>query len=177
MIDFPEAIEKVRQGTPGVAQGHTGPRVAHDRPDLLPLNSLVTMDRTAGTAGLFRTVRTFFQAFSGILQQGLAVGADGVLIRSMMMRAINFRHAYKGRMFTLQPAGQITHAASVLQHPNPGVTVVNQKPDVTVGPVRNCTATGGMAPTDIMLNLASLTLIGSIGRVLKPAEVHNRIPG
>jgi len=109
---------------------HSWPRKAHNLLDLLTLHFFVAMNRTPGTAGFFCAIRTFLKAFYLILQQRLALLTDGPLIRSVVMRAKDFRHAHESRMLSFQPAGEMVHGVSLAIRANGDMTRIKQARDV-----------------------------------------------
>lgn len=106
-VGLAKAVEPMAQAHEGVFPKHARARVAHDRLYLVAAGTLVTMHRTFGASWLFDTEAATVKAYRRIIQERLALAAQSVVRRVMMIAAVNVDHGLHGSPFARQPTAPL----------------------------------------------------------------------
>ena len=93
----------------GMAQGHFGTRVTHHFADVFPHGRLVAVNRAVGAHRLFIAPGTLSESGQGVVDECRAGLAEAIVIRRMVILAVDFEHGSNGLFFPLA-----THDATCL---------------------------------------------------------------
>jgi hypothetical protein len=88
---------------------HTGTRIAHHDPRLLPLHALVAVDRAPGTGGFFLSIRALEESFLRVSQEFLAFSARGRSGAWMVIAAVKANHRLERPVLPAKPGFGLYH--------------------------------------------------------------------